>query len=206
MPTPLRLEDFGGLVAPTKNLAQLPNLEAAATAAAPSTDTLDAYDKGYAAGWDDATKAAKAEETQADLNLRQSLEDLGFTYHEARVHVMGALSPLLSALMRKVVPRMLQDTLGARLIEEVEAMADSAVDLPVDLMANPADAAALRPVIEAVKTLPMRLVEERTVAPGQMFLKAGTAEREIDLTGALTAITEALEALDDLNKEQLRHG
>ncbi|WP_099824763.1 hypothetical protein [Oceaniglobus indicus] len=204
MPTPLRLEDFGGPAARVKSPAAMPDLDVASTA--PAADALDAFDKGYMAGWDDANKAAEAAASESDVNMRQSLEDLGFTYHEARVHVMTALIPLLKGIVTKVLPKLLHDTLGHRIVQEVESMADSAADLPVDLMISPHDAPAIRPVVEDVKTLPLRLIEEQSIAPGQMFLRVGNTEREVDLTGVLDSIAESVASLDQMNKETLRHG
>ncbi|WP_102106677.1 flagellar biosynthesis protein [Oceaniglobus roseus] len=206
MPNPLRLDDFGAPPGDVRSPSHIPDLDAAPAASPPTDGSLVAFDKGYAAGWDDATAAAKVDLQQQEAALLRHLEDLGFTYHEARAHVMSALTPLLRALLEKLLPDLLHQTLVPRLLAECETLVDDLADAPVQLMVAPDGAAELRRIIGGITALPLHLVEEPSVAAGRMYLRLGAAEREIDLAGARAAIAEALSALDDLNRETLRHG
>ncbi|WP_226779908.1 flagellar biosynthesis protein [Oceaniglobus trochenteri] len=204
MPIPLQLEDFGAASLTPRATSGLPHLN---TSTPPAEEqALAAYDKGYAAGWEDATQAASQDRERLDTAMANNLEDLGFTYHEARAHVMRSLTPLLNGILSKVLPRLIRDSLGARIMEEIDGLAEGAADSPIELMVFPGDAAQLRPVIDKITTLPLALIEEPTVPQGQIFLRIGAVEREIDLEGAVASISGAMAALDDLNKETANHG
>jgi flagellar assembly protein FliH len=204
MPSPLRLEDFGAATLAPRPTSTLPHL--ADTTPVSDEQALAAYDKGYAAGWEDATQAANQSAEKLDAAMAHNLEDLGFTYHEARAHVMRSLTPLLSGMLTKLLPRLIRDSLGARIIEELGTMAEGAADTPVELLVCPTDAEQLQPVIAKITSLPLVLVPEITVPQGQLFLRIGHVEREIDLDGAMASIGQAIRALDQLNKDTAKHG
>lgn len=204
MPSPVRLEDFSApdLVArPTSTLPDLANPTPVS-----EQQALAAYDKGYSAGWEDASQAVSQNQDRLDTAMANNFEDLGFTYHEARAHVMRALTPLLHGILTKLLPRMIRDSLGARIMEEIDLLAEGASDTPIELLVFPEDARQLRPVIDRITSLPLTLVPEPSVPQGQIFLRLGTVEREIDLDGAIATITEAVGALDHVNKETVQYG
>ncbi len=204
MTSPLRLEDFGAALLIPRSTSALPDL---ANPAPPSDElALAAYDKGYAAGWEDASQAASQSHDRLDAAMANNLEDLGFTYHEARAHVMRSLTPLLNGILSKLLPRMIRDSLGSRIMEEIDALAEGAADTPIEIMVHPGDADQLRPIVERITSLPLSLVIESTVPQGQIFLRIGSVEREIDLEGAISNIGQAITALDDLNKETSQNG
>lgn len=200
MPSPFRLEEFDG----PGRITGLPDLESLTTP--PEQDALAAFDKGYAAGWEDAAKATRQEQEQSETAVAQSLQDLGFTYQEARAHVMRSLTPLVSGMLTRLLPRLIRDTLGARIIEEIDGIADKSADSPIDLLIAPAGADDLRAIVGRITELPLRVVEEATVPEGQIFLRLGQTEREIDLSGALDSISAALNGLDSLNCKESVHG
>jgi len=204
MPSPLRLEDFGAAILSPRPTSSLPDL--ANPTPASEEQALAAYDKGYAAGWEDATQAASQSQDKLDATMAHNLEDLGFTYHEARAHVMRSLTPLLSGILKKLLPRMVRDSLDARIMEELGSMAERSADAPIELLVCPSDAEQLGAVVARITTLPLKIVPEVTVPPGQIFLRIGNVEREIDLEGAMASIGQALSALDTLNKETAKHG
>ncbi len=194
----LSLEDFGAVA------RAFP--PAAIAGAELETERLAAFDRGYKAGWDDAIQAAARESAQIGEGAAARLQDLGFTFHEARAHVMRAMTPLLEGIMTQLMPRLLVHTLGARIMEELGPMADAASDTPIDLLVATGEAEHLKPILDATTTMPLTLIEEASVEPGQLFLRLGEVEREIDLTEIGDRILSAIAALDDINKETLRHG
>lgn len=131
------------------------------------------------------------------------LRDLGFTFHEARAHVMRGVLPFLRAVTRTILPRAVHQTLGARLEEEIRDLAEDAADLPILLRAAPGESGPMRDCIAEVPGLPIDLAEDDSVPPGQLFLILGRAEVNIDLDGPVARLTEALDALDMDMKEQL---
>ena len=167
---------------------------------------LEAFDKGYKEGWDDATRAAAQDQDRIGSDMAARLQDLGFTYHEARSHVMRALTPLLDAMLETLLPEVMMSTLGARIREEIEPLADRLADTPIELVAAPADRARIEPMLAQSTALPLKVVEDPGQIVGQVHLRLGRVEKLIDLDGPRRRIAEALAALDDINKEVLKHG
>ena len=48
------------------------------------------YETGYSAGWDDAVRAETEAHKRISAEFARNLQDLGFTFHEARAHVIPA--------------------------------------------------------------------------------------------------------------------
>ena len=172
----------------------------------PDPDRMAAFDEGYAAGWEDAENAARAEQVQAETALRSRLQDLSFSFHEARAHVMRMLHPLLNAIVDQAVPELLQKTLGHRLLAEIESLAASTAEQDIELLVAPGHADAARNLMSDVTALPVTIAEDPTLMAGQIHLRLGEAEREIDLDTLISTLRDALCALDEINKETLDHG
>ena len=64
-------------------------------ASAAEEERLAAYEQGYSAGWEDAANAANQDQTQIRGDLARSIQALGFTFHDAGMHVLKALAPLI---------------------------------------------------------------------------------------------------------------
>jgi flagellar M-ring protein FliF len=72
------LEDFATLAGPA---AQAPSDPAPALADA---ERLAAYEQGYRAGWDDAVRAEAADQARIGAELARNLQEMSFSFHEAR--------------------------------------------------------------------------------------------------------------------------
>lgn len=198
----LKLEDFGSPFVPQK-AANADEPEPGMSMDDVEVERLAAFDKGYSAGWEDANKAAQDDATRMKSDFANTLRDMGFTFHEARAHVMRGLMPLLKAVTETVLPKAVQNTLGARLEEEIRDLADDASDVPILLRAAPGEAEPMRGCVAEIPGLPIDLAEDESVPSGQLFLILGRSEVNIDLSGPLSRLTEALEALESDMKEQL---
>lgn len=194
----LKLEDFGAV---TQVPASDANLGMSADEV--EVERLAAFDRGYSAGWEDATSAAEQDGERLKTELANTLRDMGFTFHEARAHVMRGLVPLLQAVVETVLPEAVQTTLGVRLQEEINDLAEDAADLPILLRTAPGEADAIRNSVADVPGLPIDLDEDSSVPPGQLFLILGRSEVNMDLAGPVQRLRDTLEALDTDMKEKL---
>ena len=52
-----------------------------------------AYEQGYTAGWDDAAAAQTDDQSRIKADFARNLQSLGFTFQEARMHVLRAIHP-----------------------------------------------------------------------------------------------------------------
>lgn len=171
-------------------------------------ERLAAFEKGYTAGWDDAVAAQEREGTKLRAELAQNLQELSFSYHEARQQVLGALRPLLVDIAAKMLPQMARQTLAQMVAEELAPLAEQATSVPVLVVANP----VALPQIEAVMTdrasLPLVFQAEPSLGEGQVYLKFADTETRIDLDGVIGAIGAAIDTYfsADQDQEEAAHG
>ncbi len=163
------------------------------------------YDEGYQAGLEDAARSHA--EGQADLRegIARSLEDMAFTYHEARQAMLKALEPLLFEILEKVLPEAARAALPAVIAETLMPHAVEATEIPALIHVHPEDEAAVQSAL-GVPAFPVRLLASETLNPGQALIRLGTAEHLIDLSGAVTAIRAAVTGFHHLQQEARHHG
>jgi flagellar biosynthesis/type III secretory pathway protein FliH len=166
---------------------------------------LDGYEAGYKAGWDDAARAESEGQGRIGAEFSRNLQDLGFTFHEARSHVMHMLEPLLAGMVERVLPELVSRTVGQSIVEELLPLASLAADTPIEVVVSPASRPAIEPMLAAA-AVPFSLVEEPTLAEGQVFLRSGQIERHIDFTDAVDRIGAAINGLYELNEKAFRNG
>lgn len=192
------LEDFG---LPTK--AQIRD---SASAEVLERVRTEGYEDGYQSGWDDAVTAGQDRDRQISEEFSRNLQDLGFTYHEARAHVVSSVTGLLEDLVEVVFPPVLGEALGhhflAALRENVETLADGSVQILV----NPSDADALTSMIDESAPLPAKVIVEEALVPGQAYFRFGSSEQRVDLDKALHALRRALDGVKQANEKVLKDG
>lgn len=154
-----------------------------------------AYEQGYSAGWDDAIRAEEEAQTRISAEFSRNLQDLGFTFHEARTHVMNAMEPLLKELVDTFLPAIAAESLGALILQEIQPLADKSADGPIDLMVPVGTSARLEKLLTDHSAVPVRLVEEQSLGEGQVLLRSGGFEKRIDLDAAISKVADALAAL-----------
>jgi flagellar assembly protein FliH len=162
------------------------------TAEAMEEARLAAYEEGYRAGWDDAVAAAEAEGREQQREVARHLQDLAFGYHEVRAHLRAELGPLLEAICGRVVPELARAALGGLAREALMPLVDAALDRPVRMLVHPDARRALEAALAGLVAPPFDIVEEPSLGPGQVHLRAGAEERRIDVDAASAAIAGAV--------------
>ena len=159
---------------------------------------LTAYDSGYAAGWEDAAAAQSGDQTRIGADLARSLQTLGFTYQEARMHVLHALEPLLQEMVGRLLPELARETLAPIVLDVLMPMAERMADAPVTLVLNPTARPAVEALLEQATGMPLTIVEEPSLGEGQAYLRVGNTETRIDLDRATAEITAAVRGFFEL--------
>lgn len=215
MKPPFRLEEFdtSDLPSAPRRPAQMAPQVAAPAPVAPAISQddlerarLDGYEGGYKAGWDDATRAEAEDQGRIGAEFARNLQDLGFTFHEARSHVMHALEPLLTGMVEKVLPRIVSESIGQTIVEELLPLASAAADAPIEVVVSSASRNALEGLLAESTSVPFTLIEEETLAEGQVFLRSGKTEKHLDLTGVVDRIGTAINGLYELNEKAFQNG
>jgi flagellar assembly protein FliH len=193
----LRLEDFADGASPE---------EQAEAALLSEEARLAAYDQGYAAGWEDAAAAQAEDQARLRSDLANNLQALSFTYHEARLHVLRALAPLLEEMVARLLPEVAREALGPVVLDALMPLAEGLASTPVTIVLNPAARPALEPLLQSAPSLPVILEDEPTLGEGQVYLRLDAAETQIDLNRAVARITAAVRGFLDLSVTERRHG
>ena len=200
MGAPLELEVFD--VAPRRRtVVSAENVEVLS-----EEQRLAAFEEGYQAGWDDSVKANGDDQARISADFAHTLQDLSFTYHEAKAHLTKAIEPLLREMVSKILPGTRAAALATTVVEVVRKEIEAATDVPVEIVVNPSQRDALEALLSADAPLPVTVSEETTLGDGQAFLRFGDTEHSVDLDDAMTRIQEAVEGFLQLNEEVRDHG
>ena len=196
MPVADLLEDFGDSLAAT---------DEAMTDVMIEDQKLDAFERGYQAGWEDSTKAQADSAERISEDFARNLRDLSFTYQEAYAGIIAGMEPLMRQIVEVVLPQIAKDTLAERvagiLMQEIAAHGHQ----PVELVIAPESAEALRAILPDDPTMPTEIREDSSLAEGQVQLALGTSiEREIDLQEVLGAIGTAVEGFFQETSQSLK--
>ena len=167
---------------------------------------LTAYEQGYKAGWDDAATAQAENQTAIRADLARNLQQLSFTYQEARAQILKALEPLLEEMVNRLLPETARETLAPMVLEQVMPLAEELADQPVTLVLNPSVRAAIESLIAEATGLPMAIEEEPTLPEGQVYIRLGGTEAQVDLSRVTTEIAAAVRGFFSLAEESASHG
>jgi flagellar assembly protein FliH len=167
---------------------------------------LAAFEKGYTAGWDDALRAQSEDREAISTALVRSIEDLGFSYHEARAQLLVSVVPVLDAVARQIVPAALHDSLVPRVMEVLNAELDEAARRPVELVVAPSRARLLTDLLPPPGVLDVTVVAAPDLDADQAFYRIGQSETELDLSALSASITDAMAAFCHQAKKEIAHG
>ncbi|MEM6741725.1 MAG: flagellar biosynthesis protein [Pseudomonadota bacterium] len=192
MSRPFVLEDFDRNAAPA--FAAPAGTPVSAPGAGPDLEEerLASYEKGYSAGWDDATNALSEEQSRISTDLARHLQELSFTYHEAHAALQQEIADVVRGLVTKVLAPAAHPSLGELLLARVNDLASQA-QAPVEILIAPENVARVEALVSAAHGPPLRLVAEPSLGAGQAFLRFGTSEEKFDLDTVLTEMTQAVD-------------
>jgi flagellar assembly protein FliH len=167
---------------------------------------LEVFEEGYSAGWADAAKAYTEDRTRADMTIAAAVSDMAFTFHEAQNAMLQALAPFLGQLVDTVLPEMARQGLGLQVREAL--LAALTRDHPPDAMisARPDTLEAIRRALPDPAPMPLRLQPDPTLADGQVILRIGQREQEINNEALLTQIRDAMAAFFATEPKEARYG
>jgi flagellar assembly protein FliH len=167
---------------------------------------LQAYDNGYAAGWEDAAKAAAQEQDRMSSEIANNLQRLAFTFQEVRAHVLKSVQPVVTQMATQLLPQLAQEVLAPVVLDAVMPLIDELADTPIKVVLNPASRAAVERLLSQAAGLPLTIEEEPSLGEGQVYLRMGDTELRIDLDQAVREITTAVHDFFDYSEKDTRDG
>jgi len=165
---------------------------------------LSAYERGYAAGYEDAQRQAQTERDAHAARIAAGVEALNFGYHEARAHMLDGLVPLLRAMVGALLPGVARAAVLPVVVEQLLPLAASRIDRPLVLRVPAGMEADYRAAFEGLVLPPLTLVESPELGPDQAELVDGTEDSLIDLTAARAAIETAIAAFSHHHEQERR--
>jgi flagellar assembly protein FliH len=167
---------------------------------------LDAFENGYKSGWDDATHAHAGSQTSISAELAQNLLALSFTYHDARDHFLSSLAPLFRGIVETMVPALAEHSLASHVAQQLEELAGTHVDQPVEISVAPGNCDKLRAILDPELPMDVSVRGEPTLGEGQARIGFGNEEREIDIADIVDTIEAALASPSEPSpKEEQTH-
>ncbi|MBQ0751333.1 MAG: flagellar biosynthesis protein [Roseovarius sp.] len=166
-------------------------------------ERLEAFEKGYQAGWDDCVKSQVEDGRRITADLVQNLQDIGFTYEEVHAAIMGSMQRLLQQVTQTVLPPLSHAMLVPHVTEILHDLLESNGRQPVQITAGPADLAILRRISAEIPDLACTLTEDETLASGQVCVRLGESERALDMPDVLMRIEQAISGYFQDNKRSV---
>ena len=180
-----KLEDFGSPisepVAPVHGAALAPDPTALASS----------HDTGYKAGWNDGAQSVQNEQTKMTADISVALQEAGFTYFEARQHVMNTMRPLIETMVAQLLPELAKRGLAERVANELLDIADR-VDTPIVISCAEGYEEELSSIIAKSVSFPVEVQPEETLSSTQVILNYDDGRSLIDLDGAIETIKSCI--------------
>ncbi|AWZ20177.1 ABC transporter, ATP-binding protein, flagellar, putative [Roseovarius sp. TM1035] len=163
-------------------------------------ERLEAFEKGYQAGWEDCVKSQVDDGRRITADLVQNLQDISFTYEEVHAAIMGAMQQLLQEITQTVLPPVSHAMLIPHVIEILHDLLEANGRQPLQIAAGPADLAILRRLSAEIPDLACTLTEDPTLASGQVCVRLGESERALDMPDVLLRIEQAISGFFQQNQ------
>lgn len=151
---------------------------------------LDAFEKGYQAGWDDSKKAHKQELTNLSAEFSQNLQDFSFTYHEAFLHLTHAIEPLLQTILEKILPEIAHKALIPKVLAEIKSLTTHLSEPHVCATLNRANGERLQHLIAADQAVTITIDIDENLNDSQVVFKISDCEYSFDIDLTLSQIKQ----------------
>lgn len=189
----LILQDFAS---DTSDLSTAPQL-APEVPLQDELDALESYDAGYKCGWADCARAEAEERHAVTADLAKNLTAAEMTYEAARRDVIAGLGPFFEDVTATLLPKMAAAALAPTVLAELGALTEGQTSQQIEVHAHPSACAALERLGEAEDLSDLIVRPEPAFSEGQVSIRVGNEQRDLDMTAAATRIAEAIAAFSD---------
>jgi flagellar assembly protein FliH len=180
------LEDFGALT--RGDLVEMTDVLL-------EEERLEAFERGYQAGWDDSAKAQESQAGHVSAEFSQAIADITFTYEEAFRNLLDGVRPLITQIVETVLPTVAHETLAPRVAEIImQEVADHGRQAVVVCVA-PSRGDALSAEDLSQTDVPVSVREDASLSTDEIRIRFDDrVEQEIDIRGTITQISAAIDS------------
>ncbi|WP_420861745.1 hypothetical protein [Algirhabdus cladophorae] len=154
---------------------------------------LAAFEDGYRAGWDDASKTNQDNQNKLSMDLVQCFQDFSFGHAEARQHVIKSIEPVLSEVVAKVLPKTAELALVPMVVDAIMDMLSEASQQPVTILVSPENETAVSGSLPDDVAEVVQIEPDPVVGLNQARLVGTSKTVELDLSKALQDISQILQ-------------
>ncbi|MEP2532378.1 ABC transporter ATP-binding protein [Shimia sp.] len=167
---------------------------------------LDSFEQGYKAGWEDAVRAKSDERANISADFARNIQNLSFTYHEARGAMIAELSPVIEKAVMTVLPELSRQSIGAQVSEELNTILEENSDIPVLITTSPENYEVVCELLPSDVNLPIDVVRDTNLTEGQVRLQFGQKERQIDLDEVVSVVSSAFAGFTHETQKEIMNG
>lgn len=168
------------------------------------SERLEAFENGYASGWEDAQKALEESTQVISQEFGKSLKDLSFSYHEAVAQVQKSIAPLLRTIFEKTLPDQVNTGFGTFLIEHIQkTLADQSDKQPITVTVGVDRVGMLQDLVEQETSL--NIVVKSDPSFDNLTAEIGFEDfaQDIDLGAVLHEMQQNIEAFIQHNEQEV---
>jgi len=162
---------------------------------------LEAFENGYKAGWEDAATSHADNLDNVSVELGRNLQELSFTFHEARTQVLKDMRIVFEELISKILPKVAAQTLPRVIAEQINEIAGNDISSHIELRVHPSSESIVRQFVAAQSHLKVKVVAEPSFGEGQARLVFIGGEQNIDLSKVLEIAAQKIEGFFNLNEK-----
>lgn len=155
----------------------------------------EGYEAGYTSGWEDAIASDKTSRMRLEAEFERNVQNIAINYTEAISHVRDELGTFLTELIDGFFPSITPLALREHIRCELHKIGEEVSDTPIEIVASPDCRAVVSDMLKAEFSVPIHLVEDTSLSLGQVYLRLGSKEVEIDLEPLVKAVSDQLKAI-----------
>ncbi len=181
------LETFSHGASPPAEQAEHQNIAEAAR--------TEGYEAGYASGWDDAVASDETSRMRMAAEFERNIQNLAFTFAEAVNHVREELRTFLGEIVDQFLPAIAPEALRSHVKAELLRLGEEKMDVPVEIVASADCNSAIAEMLKSDFSFDVKLVEDASLSAGQVFVRLGENELEVDVNPLIEAVSSQLAAI-----------
>lgn len=163
----------------------------------------EAYESGYASGWEDALSSNEAAKNRVEAEFERNIQNLSLTYVEAVTHVRSELESFVDAVVEILLPSISSDLTCLNLKSQLIDTGKKCISEPAQIIASQDCFQQIKDMLPSEYSSEFELVQDQTLGQGQVFFKIGGKENQIDLSSVIESISAQLRAVSaDLDESE----
>lgn len=165
----------------------------------------EAFQQGYQEGLQAGIAQTAADAAALDAAFVQSLENIDFTYTEARSQLLGSLGPLLTTIVEKVLPHCVAEGFAGQLADMLLQAAAQDANAAITLHIHPSQRSAIEAATKDA-AVQISLHDDPQLDPHAAWIRQKRSETLLDVDSLLAAISETLGAIHHIENRTENYG